>query len=249
MKIVYHPRYTDIYDIDPAAAPGRIESILKEVIGSYDFIEPYPASEDDIRRVHSPSHIADIKRNPVIYNAALLAAGGAIKAAQLAASGEPSFALIRPPGHHASPESCWGFCFFNNIAVAINRLKNDHLIRNAFILDFDLHYGDGTENAYMKMQTRYYQPEISNREAFVNDIRKTLEAAGNYLIMVVSAGFDRHEADWGGQLMTIDYAAIGLAAKEAALRVCGGRRFAVLEGGYNNDVLGKNVAAFLEGFR
>jgi acetoin utilization deacetylase AcuC-like enzyme len=248
MKIIYHPRYTDTYDLDPAAAPGRIESILKELIGKYEFIEPSSATVDDIRLVHSPSHIADIRGNAAVYEAALLAAGGAIKAAQLASGGEPSFALIRPPGHHASPESCWGFCFFNNIAVAINRLKNDHVIRNAFILDFDLHYGDGTENAYMKMQTRYYQPEINNREAFVNDIRKKLAKESNYSIMAVSAGFDRHEADWGGQLMTIDYTAIGAAAKEAALRVCEGRRFAVLEGGYNHDVLGKNVAAFLEGF-
>jgi acetoin utilization deacetylase AcuC-like enzyme len=65
--------------------------------------------------------------------------------------------------------------------------------------------------------------------------------------MAVSAGFDRHERDWKGMLKTEDCRAIGKLVKETAERVCQGRRYAVLEGGYNHDVLGTNVKAFLEG--
>jgi len=64
----------------------------------------------------------------------------------------------------------------------------------------------------------------------------------------VSAGFDRHVDDWGGELITEDYHTIGELTKAASARVCQGRRFAVLEGGYNHSVLGKNVKAFIEGF-
>src|SRR4030042_1033954 len=92
------------------------------------------------------------------------AAGGAIKAAQIAMEGEVSFGLIRPPGHHASPDGCWGFCFFNNIAVALARLQSEDLIENALILDFDLHFGDGTNNIFEGSAIKYFHPEARNRE-------------------------------------------------------------------------------------
>jgi acetoin utilization deacetylase AcuC-like enzyme len=63
----------------------------------------------------------------------------------------------------------------------------------------------------------------------------------------MSAGFDRHEQDWGGLLATEDYRAIGKSVKEHALLRCQGRRFGVLEGGYNHAVLGRNVESFLQG--
>ena len=74
-----------------------------------------------------------------------------------------------------------------------------------------------------------------------------LERGQDFDILAVSAGFDRHEDDWGGMLTTEDYRTIGRHVKEAALRVCQGRRFGVLEGGYNHTVLGLNVRAFIEG--
>ena len=65
--------------------------------------------------------------------------------------------------------------------------------------------------------------------------------------VAVSAGFDRHEDDWGGLLKTEDYEAVGKLVKDYSKSACHGRRFAVLEGGYNHDVLGKNVKALLDG--
>jgi hypothetical protein len=84
-------------------------------------------------------------RQEGLYDIAALAAGGAIQAARLGLE-TPTFGAIRPPGHHASRDSCWGFCYFNNMAVALLTLKDEGLIETATILDFDLHYGDGNVN-------------------------------------------------------------------------------------------------------
>jgi len=247
MKIVYHPRYTEVYASDPAASPGRIEAILKELEGKYDFVEPQAASEEDLKRVHTQYHIESIKRDKHLYEVACLAAGGAIKAARIAIDSEASFGLIRPPGHHASPDHCWGFCYFNNIAVALAKLQSENLIENALILDFDLHFGDGTDNFFEGSKVKYFHPEARNREAFIDQIAGKFSEEKDYPILAVSAGFDRHIEDWGGLLATDDYRTIGRLVKEAAEKNCKGRRFAVLEGGYNHNVLGRNVRAFVEG--
>ena len=170
MKIVYHPRYTEVYDSDPAAAGGRMEAILKELEGKYAFITPERATAEDLQRVHTLSHIDLISRSLLLYEIASLSAGGAVKAAQLAVEGEPSFGLIRPPGHHANPDHCWGFCSFNNIAVALARLKADKYIESAFILDFDLHFGDGTNNIFRGTRMIYFQPGDQQRTGFMNEL-------------------------------------------------------------------------------
>jgi len=247
MKIVYHPRYTEVYSSDPAASPGRMEVILRELEGEYDFVEPQAALEDDLGLVHTGYHIASIKGDRHLFDIACLAAGGAIKAAYIALEGEASFGLIRPPGHHASPDHCWGFCYFNNIAVALAKLKSENLIENALILDFDLHFGDGSNNLFAESGTEYFQPIGRDGQSFIREIVNKLQQKKGYSILAVSAGFDRHVEDWGGQLTTDDYRTIGNLVKEAAERNCKGRRFAVLEGGYNHNVLGRNVKAFLEG--
>jgi len=247
MKIVFHPRYIEVYTSDPAAASGRIEPILKELEGRYDFVEPQTALEDDLKRVHTQSHIESIKRDRHVYDVACLAAGGAIRAARIAMDGEASFGLIRPPGHHASPDHCWGFCYFNNIAVALAILQDENLIENALILDFDLHFGDGSNNIFEGSKIKYFHPDAGDREAFIGQIAKKFDDEKDYSIMAISAGFDRHVEDWGGLLTTDDYRTIGRLSKEAAERNCHGRRFAVLEGGYNHSVLGENVRAFVEG--
>lgn len=247
MKIVYHPRYEEVYAGDPAARAGRMESILKELSPGFELVLPEPASPADIELVHSDRHIAGVQRSVVTYEVAMLAAGGAIKSGQLAVGGEPAFGLIRPPGHHASPDHCWGFCFFNNVAISIARLRKEGEVNTAVILDIDLHFGDGTDNIFAGVsEVTYFHPEGGDRTRFVDSVSQFLEAQRADVI-AVSAGFDRHEEDWGGQLGTEDYRSIGRLVKEFAEKTCGGRRFAVLEGGYNHSVLGRNVRAFVEG--
>ncbi len=203
-------------------------------------------SDEDLRLVHGIPHIRSVAHQPLVYQTAKLAAGGAIKAAQLPLDGEPAFGLIRPPGHHASPDSCWGFCYFNNIAIAVSKLLSEQKIRRAFILDFDLHYGDGTANTFGGPKVvDYFHPKGGLRLDFIDEIKRKLDTAKDYDIVAVSAGFDRHEDDWGGMLTTEDYKTIGVLLKEFALKKCQGRRFGVLEGGYNHLVLGLNVRSFL----
>jgi len=248
MKIIFHERFYEVYTTDPAAAAGRMEAIMGVLGKDFQFVTAPPALDEDLTRVHTAGHVESLKRYKDVYEVGILSAGGAILAAQMACDGEPAFALIRPPGHHASPDSCWGFCYFNNMAVALRRLMKDGKIKKALILDFDLHFGDGTENAFMgNSDVDYFHPEGSSNKDFIRKIEIHLERSGNFDILGVSAGFDRHVQDWGGLLETEDYRTIGSLVKTYSQKVCQGRRFGVLEGGYNHDVLGWNVRAFIEG--
>ncbi|KXB08395.1 acetylpolyamine aminohydrolase [candidate division MSBL1 archaeon SCGC-AAA382M17] len=189
-----------------------------------------------------------MKKNE-LFEIASLSAGGAIEAGKIAYDKEPSFGLIRPPGHHAPPNSSWGFCYFNNMAIALEKLKEEGKIEGAYILDFDLHTGDGNINALggnQKMEI--LNPRLEDREAYLEEISNNLEEADQYDIIGVSAGFDEHVDDWGGKLTTSDYREIGYMVKKFSEEKCKGRRFAILEGGYNQDVLGMNASSFVKGF-
>jgi acetoin utilization deacetylase AcuC-like enzyme len=248
MKVIFHESFHDVYAADPAAAGGRMEAIIAALGKDFEFAIPPPASDQDLALVHTRRHIESIKRSREIYSVGVLSAGGAILASELAWEGEPAFGLIRPPGHHASPDSCWGFCYFNNIAIAVQRLLRKGKIRKALLLDFDLHFGDGTENSFAgNPGVDYFHPEGSSAEDFLRTIQKYLDRKSSFDLLAVSAGFDRHVEDWGGLLETEDYRKIGSLVKAVSQKVCQGRRFGVLEGGYNHDVLGQNVRAFMEG--
>ena len=146
MKVIFHPQFYEVYASDPAAAQGRLEAIMAVIEPHVTLVEASPASDEDIAAVHSARHIDGVKRQGV-YDIAALAAGGAIQAAVLGMT-EPCFALIRPPGHHASPDSAWGFCYLSNMAIAMKHLLRKGKIRRGHVLDFDLHFGDGTVNRY-----------------------------------------------------------------------------------------------------
>ncbi|NNK13295.1 MAG: histone deacetylase family protein, partial [Desulfofustis sp.] len=182
-----------------------------------------------------------------LFDIAALAAGGAIQAARQALS-EPSFAVIRPPGHHASASSCWGFCYFNNMAVSLLHLKRNGMIDRAFVLDFDLHFGDGNVNILSHHPwVEILNPEASDREVYLGEVHTALENTSADMI-AVSAGFDNHINDWGGLLLSTDYKVMAQWARAAAERNNGGC-YGILEGGYNHSVLGSNVLAFIEGLK
>jgi acetoin utilization deacetylase AcuC-like enzyme len=143
MKIVFHEKYYNSeYAWDPAASAGRLEGIIDLISKNkeYEIITPSPATEEDILRAHTSRHLQYIKNNALLFELASLAAGGAILAAEEGYKGDPTFAVIRPPGHHASADSCWGFCYFNNMSISLLKLFSDKMINSAFVLDFDLHY-------------------------------------------------------------------------------------------------------------
>jgi len=246
MKVFYHDDFRQVYVSDPAAAPGRIEAILAAIKEEVSFEEPLLAGADDIEAVHSTYHIKYVTRQG-LYNISALAAGGAIEAA-VAGLSEPSFALIRPPGHHASADSSWGFCYFNNMAIALEHLRRNGHINTAYVLDFDLHFGDGNVNILRdKGYVTILNPVSHDRKAYLTEVEGGL-ASAKVDVIGVSAGFDNHVHDWGGLLETEDYQTMGLMVLEASRRM-GAGCFGILEGGYNHQVLGQNVRAFLRGLR
>jgi len=244
MKVVFHETYYQVYTHDPASARGRLEAVTNVIAPHVEFITPPPATEANITAVHTGLHI-EMVRQTGLYDISALAAGGAVQAAEICLT-EPCFALIRPPGHHASAGSAWGFCYFNNMAIAVEAMKRADKIESAFILDFDLHYGDGTVNTLGKKDyVSICNVEDHDRNTYMDTVIRELNACRADLIGV-SAGFDNHLDDWGGLLYTEDYRIIGRHVRRAAVRN-GGGCFGILEGGYNHDVLGRNVQAFIEG--
>ena len=134
-----------------------------------------------------------------------------------------------------------------NSFLSIARLKKEGKIGTAVILDIDLHFGDGTASIFQCVhEVVYFHPEGRDRQEFIDTVSHFL-AHAEADVVAISAGFDRHEHDWGGLLKTEDYQTIGELVKGFAQRVCRGRRYGVLEGGYNHDVLGMNVKALLKG--
>ncbi len=256
IKIIFHEHYHNCqYAADPAAAEGRLNGIM-EIIKSkpelYEIVEPIPAGKADILRAHSTGHHEDIKNQAILYESSALAAGGAIMAAETAYNGTPSFAVIRPPGHHASSESCWGFCHFNNLAISLLKLYSEKKIKKAFILDFDLHTGDGNinilENQNDEFTVSILNPESTERGGYIQEVEDHMKDITDVDIFAASAGFDQGIGDWGDLLYPEDYTELGRLMKEYSQKICSGRRYAILEGGYNHQVIGSNVDSFCRGF-
>jgi acetoin utilization deacetylase AcuC-like enzyme len=256
MKIVFHERYfNSSYAMDPAAASGRLEGIIEilSTTNDFQFIEPKPATKEDILRAHSERHYSSIHRDSLLYELASLAAGGAIQAAEEAYNGNPTFAVIRPPGHHASADSCWGFCYFNNISISLLKLYSEEKIKSAFVLDFDLHNGDGNINILTfrndDFKVKILNPDSNDNSSYLKEVEVYMKELDNIDIFVASAGFDQGIEDWGHLLYPADYTELGRLMKVYSEKLCNGKRYALLEGGYNHDVLPNNVISFCQGFK
>ena len=244
MKIFFHKNFYQVYTSDPAADAGRMEAVVDAIEAQNEFVTPSPAAEEDILLAHTKEHLEDVKKEG-LFPIASLAAGAAIETAE---SGlvAPAFGLIRPPGHHASAGSCWGFCYFSNMAVAMLVLKARKKIKTAYILDIDMHFGDGTESILAHNDwVTVHNVETRDRAVYMQEVEDAMNRCKTDIIGI-SAGFDNHKEDWGGVLLTDDYTEIGRLVKEASVRNQGGC-FALLEGGYNHLVLGQNVSALIQG--
>jgi acetoin utilization deacetylase AcuC-like enzyme len=168
--IVYHRKYLE-HEQTPAHPERKerlaytIDKLFKEGILSSEAIrllEPFEATPEDILAVHTPRYIEFLRRRSIkggvidwdtnipvgLFEIALLAAGGAIRAAKAVAEKEVdnSFAMVRPPGHHAKSYLGAGFCYLNNIAIAVRWLQ--HRFNRVLILDLDAHHGDGTQEIF-----------------------------------------------------------------------------------------------------
>jgi len=167
--IVYDPVYlkhdTGNHVENPRRLAGMLSSLESSVLSRLVSISPRPAAQPELALVHSAQHIHNIQSmalkgggwidaDTVVsqgsFEAAVYAAGGAIAAAEAVMSGQVGrgFALVRPPGHHATRDRAMGFCLFNNVAIAARYLLSKYPLDRLAIIDFDVHHGNGTQAAF-----------------------------------------------------------------------------------------------------
>ncbi len=251
MKIIFDDRFLETgYADDNAAMAGRMEAALSGLrSGPWEFVAPAPATAEQLLLAHDADYLRKVAGDLPRFRMASLAAGGAILAARTAHGGEPAFACVRPPGHHAARGETWGHCTFSNVALALLVLREERRIDRALVLDIDAHTGDGTRKVLAPWAgAEVFNPFAANAEEYLELVEARLSRAAQTGILAVSAGFDAYRLDVGHKLDTPDFERIGALAREAAVRACRGRRFAVLEGGYYLPDLGANVLAFCRGF-
>lgn len=229
--------------------------------------------EEYIKRIHqacmTSEFLAEVQLTPDSWEAAKTAVGLSVLAAE-----NNDFAAVRPPGHHAFPDRASGLCFFNNIAIATQKMVGEG--KRVFILDIDGHHGDGTQAIFYGRKDVFYcsihqqnaypftgmaiengedqglgftanfplYPGNGDRE-YLERIDKAISLARQFQpdVIGVSAGFDGYKKD-----KVLDLKISLRAYYESAFRL---RRafpdiFAILEGGYHNDIR-QCVDSFIEG--
>ncbi len=269
MKIIFSEDCLKFSEKGHPESPERVKNAYEFLRKKYEIVSPVRVSEKDILKAHSKELVEKVKNNNFfdldcpnyenIYYFASLSAAGAITAAK-----EGGFSLMRPPGHHAGKNFLGGFCYFNNIAIAIKNVFPD---KKVLIVDIDGHHGNGTEDifkgdenvVYLSLHRSPYYPGtgLNSYNNIVNkplpgDIGeeiylKTLKEALNEVseepdIVAVSAGFDTLKGDLASLgLETETYRKIGKIVSEIRKPT-----FAVLEGGYS-EYLGKCIDSLIQG--
>jgi len=283
-------------DLGPGCleSPDRL-SLVEEAFDLEEFAyPPLVCTPEHLTLFHSPGYIRriedlcqDLGEGEVgmldedtrivsqSYQAARHAVGSALRAAELARRGYNSFALVRPPGHHAYEDHSAGFCLFNNIAIASEYLRQKG--EKILIIDIDLHLGDGTmQYAAGRDGVFFFSLNHENLWPYVHpeDARNTLNiplpdgtADEKYIatlhhnlvpiintfkpsIIAVSAGFDTHGTDllYHGETLKGGFQLTDASYKYLwrLLNTTLLPHFAVLEGGYNPLSVSTGVTSFFE---
>jgi len=274
--------------------PARVHAIQNRLISQrlLDLLvarEAPPASREQIERVHDSAYLqwledsapadglvfvdADTQMNKATLPAARHAAGAVVHAVDLVMQGmvQNAFCNVRPPGHHAERARSMGFCFINNAAVAAAHAMAEHGIERVAILDFDVHFGNGTRDIFLDdervMLCSVYERDVypfvdlPPREGhainaalpghgFAQAMRRAVSedwipALAHFApqFFVVSAGFDAHREDElsHGDMTDADYKWITAQIMELAGRHADGRLVSTLEGGYALDALARSA--------
>ncbi len=244
IPVSYSDQFTTDYSTMDCECPDRITEIYYLIRDLAQFLEPEPCHISDLLLCHSEKLIESVRRRADVYDVARRAVSGAAMAAETALE-RPAFALVRPPGHHAGHNFNGGFCFFNNIAIAMTKLLKEGRIRHGLIIDIDLHYGNGTYDIVSdESRIVFKNIDAPTRDEFFEDLMEALAGAADYDILGCSAGFDTYIKDWGSLLTTSDFREVG-----RLITAANKRSFSVLEGGYYIPDLGTNVRSYLEGLR
>lgn len=276
MKVLFHKKFLE-HNIDSDSEGAyRLLSFMDAYEAPSVMGEPYlnlVHSERYIEYIREAcekgDYVAEVNLTPASYEAACLAVGMTIRASE-----QGDFAVVRPPGHHAGREKASGFCFFNNIAIAVQKLVNEG--KRVFIFDIDGHHGDGTQSIfydtdrvlYCSIHQHYAFPYTGfpdetgtgagagfthnfplisgcGDKEFLIAVDKAIALGRSFNpdVVAVSAGFDAYYKDklLGLQVSQRAFYETAFRTRRAFKNV-----FAVLEGGYHND-LKECIDSFVEG--
>jgi acetoin utilization deacetylase AcuC-like enzyme len=227
----------------PARLRAVLEALDQDRFATVDRIEAPRATREQLLRVHTPAHVdriqaitpqADTVRldedtlmSPASAEAGLRAAGALVAAVDAVMTGATvrAFCAVRPPGHHATPDTAMGFCLFNNVAVGAAHALAAHGLKRVAIADFDVHHGNGTQDIFQReprvlfisshQQPLYPGTGNPDEQGMGNIVNAPLSSGeGSYefrelwngallpklhafkpQLVLISAGFDAHQRD------------------------------------------------------
>jgi acetoin utilization deacetylase AcuC-like enzyme len=283
MKIITDEHCTGYVYPGHPERPERIARTLQKLRTQtelpIDWAGPSPVEESVLLRAHSPDHLArlveprdfdvDTPFFPQIAQYARASVGAALTALNAARKGETVFSLMRPPGHHATRTRAMGFCYLNNVAIAVLEALATGANRVA-VYDFDVHHGNGTEAilvskpgaSFFSIHQSPCYPGTGTRnvgnncfnypvppQTPRNEYRNVLTSALDHLqslkpeLVAVSAGFDCYARDPLAQetLEAEDFSWLGRCLRKMGVPI-----FSLLEGGYSED-LPALILAYLKG--
>jgi acetoin utilization deacetylase AcuC-like enzyme len=215
--------------------------------GKFHLLAPKPANRADIEATHGKDYVRLIEATAAhdvyaldgdtitcrdSYAVSILAVGGLLHLIDTIAAKEVhnGFALVRPPGHHALRNRAMGFCLFNTMAIAAEYVKRAHGAKKVMIMDWDVHHGNGTQDAFyddpsvLFISTHQYpfypgsgavnEVGVGAGKVYAN-IRCCRLANAEYLQVfqeIIVPAAERYQADWYGFVASIHTGAIRLVA-------------------------------------